>query len=330
MVAMMPLSQSLMGSLTSLLSSTFIGGSDDDYALAICLDQSGNAFIAGRTGSPDYPTTQGAYDTSYNGSYDAFVSKLNGSLGSLLSSTFIGGSNGDKAYGICLDQSGDVFVAGYTYSSNFPTTTNAYDTSHNGSCDAFVSKLDNSLTSLLSSTFIGGSSWDYANAICLDQSGNLFIAGYTDSSNYPTTIGAYDTSYNGGYYDVFVSKLDNSLTSLLSSTFIGGSDYDDALAISLGTSGDLFVAGYTSSPDYPTTIGAYDTSYSDNGDVFVSKLDNSLSGTPGISLTKSGPSEAQTHSTITYTLSYKNTGTTELTDLLLQDLLPNGSMATWT
>ena len=266
----------LSSDLSSLLASTFIGGSSNEYAHAITIDPSGNPCVAGRTYSSDYPTTEGAYDSSHNGDYDVFVSKLSSDLGSLLASTFIGGSNRDHARAITIDSSGNLYVTGYTSSSNYPTTTGAYDSSHNGD-DVFVSKLSSDLGSLLASTFIGGSSSDIAYAITIDSSGNPYVAGYTSSSDYPTTEGAYDSSHNGDY-DVFVSKLSSDLGSLLASTFIGGSNRDHARAITIDSSGNLYVTGYTSSPHYPTTTGAYDSSF--NGgvrDVFVSKLSSDLS-----------------------------------------------------
>ncbi len=265
----------LDSNLSSLLSSTFIGGSSVDHARALAIDLSGDVFVAGLTGSSDYPTTVGAYDTTLNGNDDVFVSKLDSSLSSLVSSTLIGGSGVDDAYALAIDSSGDVFVAGLTGSSDYPTTVGAFDTVYN-SDDVFVSKLDSSLSSLVSSTLIGGSGVDDAYALAIDSSGDVFVAGRTLSSDYPTTVGAYDTTFNGNW-DVFVSKLDSSLSSLLASTFIGGSSYDYVYALAIGSSGDLFAAGVTNSSDYPTTVGAYDTTLNGNGDVFVSKLDSSLS-----------------------------------------------------
>ncbi len=263
--------------LTDLLASTFIGGSFDDYAYALAIDSSGNVFITGAAYSSDYPTTSGAYDTSYNGgSRDIFISRLDNDLTDLLASTFIGGNDYDYAYALAIDSSGNVFITGYTYSSDYPTTPEAYDTTPNGSYDVFVSKLNAGLTNLLASTFIGGSYSDYGYALAIDSSGNVFIAGYTYSSDYPTTSEAYDTSFNGGSRDVFVSRLYNNLTGLIASTFIGGNDYDYAYALAIDSSGNVFITGYTHSSDYPTTSGAYDTSFDGSYGVFVSKLDPNL------------------------------------------------------
>ncbi len=262
--------------LSTLLSSTFIGGSDDDYAHDLAIDSSGNIFITGKTYSSDYPVTEGAYDTTYNGLRDVFVSRLDNNLSSLLSSTFIGGSDNEYAHVLAIDSSGNVFITGRTESSDYPVTEGAYDTSYNGLRDVFISRFDNNLSNLLSSTFIGGSDNEYLDAIGIDSSGNVFVAGGTLSDNYPTTPGAYDTTYNG-IKDVFVSRLDNNLSSLLSSTYIGGSGYEDACTLTIDSSGNVFVAGGVKSNSYPTTPGAYDTSYNGDTDFFISKLNGNLS-----------------------------------------------------
>ena len=151
--------------------------------------------------------------------------------------------------------------------------------------------LNTALTSLSSSTLVGGSNTDQINSITLDGSGNVFVAGSTNSTNYPVTAGAYQTS-NGGEFDAFVSKLNTGLTSLTSSTFIGGSDDDGANAIILDGSGNVVVTGTAESPDYPVTPGAYQTSNKGGDDAFVSKLTNDLikMNPTSISTTLSGSS----------------------------------------
>jgi len=206
----------LDSSLSTLLASTSIGGGDDDYGYSIALDEDGdgNVYITGETCSSDYPTTSGAYDESFNYGRDVFVSKFNSSLSNLLASTFIGGSNDEQGYSIALDGDGNVYITGYTDSSDYPTTPGAYDESFNVGDDVFVSKLDSSLSSLLASTFIGGSHGDGGRSIALDGDGNVYITGETWSSDYSTTPGAYDESYNGSN-DVFVSKLDSNLSAAI-------------------------------------------------------------------------------------------------------------------
>lgn len=267
-----------------ILASTFIGAGDSDFASigAIALDSFGDVFVAGGTRSINYPTTAGALDTSFNGNFDLFVSKLDSSLSFLLASTFIGGSSDEFVFAIALDSFGDVFVTGHTRSTNYPTTAGAFDTTHNGGIDGFVTKLKNDLSPpLLASTFIGGSGSDAATAIALDSFGDVLVSGSTESTNYPTTAGGLDTSLDG-IGDAFVSKFDSSLSSLLASTFIGGSDDafpigESATGIALDTFGDVFLSGITASTNYPTTGSAFDTSFNGLFDVFVSKLDSSLS-----------------------------------------------------
>jgi len=266
----------LDSSLSTLLASTFIGGSAWDRGYSIALDRDGNVYITGWA-SGDYPTTSGAYDESYNGGWDVFVSKLDSSLNTLLASTFIGGSTWDCGYSIAFDGNGDIYITGSTYSSNYPTTPGAYDESHNGYDDIFVSRLDSNLSNLLASTFIGGSESDRGLSIVLNRDENVYVTGWTESSDYPTTPGAYDESYNSGYEDVFVSKLDSSLGNLLASTFIGGSEDDRGNSIALDGDGNVYITGETWSFNYPTTSGAYDESYNGGWDVFVSKLDSNLS-----------------------------------------------------
>jgi hypothetical protein len=201
----------LDSNLSALSASTFIGGEFDDSGNSIALDASANVYVTGETASSDYPTAPcEGYDATHNGLYDVFVSKLNSGLGTLLASTFIGGSDADYGNSIVIAGTGEVYVTGRTGSSGFPATSGEYDVSHNGDYDVFVSKLNGALKYLLASTFIGGSEADQANSIAIDSGGNLYVTGETLSSDYPTTPGANDIVHNGNY-DVFVLRLDSMI-----------------------------------------------------------------------------------------------------------------------
>jgi len=260
--------------LTELIELTFLGGSNGESGNSIALDSSGNVYVAGATLSTDFPTTTGAYDTTFNFK-DVFVSKFNSDLTQLLASTYLGGSSSESATSIVIDSSGNVYVSGETLSTDFPTTTGAFGTSNKGSYDAFVSKFNKNLTTLLASTYLGGNNNDHAYSMALDADGNLCVTGWTLSSNFPTTTGAYDTSYNG-FYDVFVSKFNGNLKTLLASTYLGGSGNDNAYSIALDADGNLFITGSTFSIDFPVTPGSYDTSYNSSSDAFVSKFNKNL------------------------------------------------------
>ena len=258
-----------------LIYSTFIGGSESDAGYAIANDGSGNAIVAGTTSSVNYPATTGAYDISQNTNYDGFVTKLNSSGSSLIYSTFIGGNSEDRFNSMVVDGYGNTFMTGYTSSTNYPTSTGAFETSYNGGLDdAFVTSLNATGSDLLYSTFIGGDNSDEGNSIAIDANGNTFITGYTQSTNYPTTSGAYDVSHSKGM-DVFVTKLNSLGSSQIYSTFIGDSNDERGTSISIDSSGNAFITGYTGSKNYPTTPGAYDTIYKGKGDAFVTKLNYS-------------------------------------------------------
>ncbi|MCK5773158.1 MAG: SBBP repeat-containing protein, partial [Thermoplasmata archaeon] len=195
-----------------LIYSTFIGGNSGDYGYNIDVDSSGNAYVTGQTyvSTTDYPTTTGAYDKTFNGGSDVFVTKLNSAGSSLVYSTFLGGSKTDEGRSIAFDSSGNAYLTGFTSDSttDYPTTTGAYDRIHNGYTDVFVTKLNATGSSLIYSTFIGGSSSDSGYGIAIDSSGNAYVTGRTiDTDNdFPTTSGTYDSTFNGGY-DVFITKV---------------------------------------------------------------------------------------------------------------------------
>lgn len=256
------------GDGSSLVYVTYMGGTGNDLATGIAIDSSGNAYVTGYTQSSGWATA-GAYDTSFNGVYDAFVAKLNASGSSLTYATYLGGANADYGYGIAVDSTGNAYVAGYTASSGW-ATAGAYDTTFNGGeSDAFVAKLNSTGSTLTYATYLGGSNTDYANAIAIDNTGNAYVAGQTASAGW-ATVGAYDTSFNGGT-DAFVAKLTSSGAVLSYATYLGGSSDDSANGIAVDSSGNAYVTGATSSAGW-ATLAAYDTTQNGGSDAFAAKL----------------------------------------------------------
>ncbi len=256
-----------------LVYSTFVGTDSSDEGKAILVDNNGNAIVAGSTEDADFPTTSGAYDQTHNGDDDVFVLKLNANGSSLIFATFIGGSEGDEPGAMTQDNSGNLYLVGSTESSDFPTTSGAYDQTHNGEEDAFVVKLNSSGSALLYATYVGGSENDYGTGVAVDNNGRAVACGYTESSNFPTTNGAYDTDHNGEE-DAFVLRLNPAGSNLVYSTFLGGDDDDEAHDVMLRGNGMAIVCGYTKSTDFPTTNGAYDQSHNGSKDWFVTALNS--------------------------------------------------------
>lgn len=244
----------------TLIYSSVIGGgmSHEDRAQAIDVDGSGRAVVAGHTPSEDFPTTPGAWDTTFSSNaVTAFVFRLSPNGDDLEFSTFLeGNSNGGEAYAVAALDSGSTLVAGRTTSPSFPTTPGAFDTTHNGFDDAFITQFDPTGSSLEWSTFLGGFSLDRAQALELEPQGTVLVTGLTGSSDFPITSGAFDTTL-APFGDVFVTRLDPSGSQVLLSTFLGGSMQDMARAIAVDRNGSVYVAGDTTSTDFPTTPGSF-------------------------------------------------------------------------
>ncbi|MEW5986533.1 MAG: SBBP repeat-containing protein, partial [Chloroflexota bacterium] len=256
---------------TQLTYSTFLGGSAQEEAQALALDGSGNAYLTGWTSSTDLPTTPGAFDSTFGGLFDGFVTQFNSDGSDLTYSTYLGGSNEDRGAGIAVTGSGLALVTGHTLSSGFPTTAGAYDTTYNGSYDAFVSRLNAAGSSLGFSTFLGGSGEDRGYALAIDAAGNSYLTGVTYSANFPVSADAFDNAL-GGDRDAFVSRVSSTGAALVYSTYLGGSNWEDGYGIGVSVTGNALVTGRTDSADFPTTLGAYDTSANGDYDVFVSKF----------------------------------------------------------
>jgi hypothetical protein len=270
---------------STLIYSTFIGGSRIESGNSIAVDADRNAYISGNTFSSDYPTTPGAYQTVWSGhgdgrhhfdAGDAFVTKLNPTGTGLVYSTFIGVSSNDQGSLLAIDADQNAYITGKTYSSDYPTTPGAYQTVYGGGDinnligDAFVTKLNADGNNLVYSTFIGGSNNDQSSSIAIDPDGNAYISGQTNSINYPTTPEAYQTTPGCG---IFVTKLNPTGNTLVYSTFVGDiSGSAESYAIAIDASGNGYITGVTYTSNYPTTPGAYHTTFGGIQDVFVTKL----------------------------------------------------------
>jgi hypothetical protein len=266
---------------TSLIYSTYIGGSNNDAGMSIAIDGTGNAYITGRTKSTDYDTTAGAFQTTYGGGMqegDVFITKLNSSGTNLIYSTYIGGNNDESAFSIAIDDAGNAYITGSTWSNDYDITSGAFKTLYEGAKDVFVSKLDSTGNELIYSTYIGGFDFDYGVDIAIDGFGNAYITGGTVSTNYDITPGAFQTFHGGGYYDVFVTKLNSTGTGLIYSTYIGGNHNDFGYAISIDISGNAYITGYTNSFNYDITPGTIQSNNEGGTDIFVSKLNNTGNG----------------------------------------------------
>jgi hypothetical protein len=260
----------LNASGSGLVYSTFLGGFDLDDGLGIAVDAAGNAYVTGETGSLNFPTTPGAFDTTRNGEFDAFVTKLNANGSALVYSTYLGGTFVDYASRVAVDAGGRAFVMGSTRSADFPTTPGAFDTTANGEFDVFVTKLNSTGSALIYSTYLGGTGFDSGGGLAIDAAGNAYVAGGTGSFDFPTTPGVFDTLSDGS--EAFVTKLNPTGSALVYSTVLGGTGSEGASAVVLDPAGDAWVTGGTGSVDFPVTVGAFDRTFNGMSDAFLSEL----------------------------------------------------------
>ncbi|MBL7152506.1 MAG: hypothetical protein ISS79_02225 [Phycisphaerae bacterium] len=262
---------------------SFLGGSKWERIQSVFADADGYVYVAGSTKSADFPTTPGAYDTtgSGNNSNDGFVAKIAPDGTSKIWSTYLHGTDRDDVYGVYADADGFVYAVGWTRSSSFPTTPGAYDTTHNGDMDVFVAKFEPDGTDLVYATFLGGSGTDQCRGgMDFDEEGAVYLSGYTDSTDFPTTSGAIQSSFRGGYGDAFVAKLSADGSELLFSTYLGSTGPDHAFpGLRLHTDHSIVVTGVAGAADFPTTPGAYQTTFAGTeisgvwyGDAFVARF----------------------------------------------------------
>ncbi len=276
----------------SVTASTFMGGAAYERAQGCAVDGKGFIYIVGNTDSSDLPTTPGAFQRTYAGDDpstaasggDGYVAKFTPEGSALVWCTYLGGKDADRTYGVQVDEKGYVYVTTWTASSDFPITQGAYDTTFNGNMDVAYTKLRPDGSGLVWSTFVGGSGMEQARgSIFVDAQGNVFSSGWTDSPDFPTTPGAFQRTLRGKG-DAFLFEISADGSRLLFSTLFGGSHVsfkDTAYTrVTVHTDGTIYISGTTRSTDLPVTPGAFQTKYGGetsalgwHGDAFVARFD---------------------------------------------------------
>ena len=262
---------------------TYYGGNNGEIGYGICADNSGNIYVTGYTSSTNFPIVffSGAFYQIYTGgSYDAFLVKFNSS-GASIWSTYYGGNNGDVGRSICTDNSGNIYVTGHTLSTNFPTKTltGAYNqATSGGSSDVFILKFSSSCARLWA-TYYGGSGIDDGMSICADNSSNIYVTGWTKSTNFPyqRLIGAYYQPHPAGNADGFILKFSSSCARLWA-TYYAGSGADYSNDICTDSFGNFYITGLTRSTDFPKQLlsGAFNqASFGGVEDAFILKFNSS-------------------------------------------------------
>lgn len=254
------------------------------------IDDEDNVYVAGIT-TDRFPGMDSAYDSTFNGGYDAYVCKMSAAGDSILWFTYIGGDSWEYYCKIAVNDDHEPVITGFTNSSNFPTTAGVFDNSYNGggswgNFTGFVSKFSAKGDSLIFSGFLGGSNGqDLTQSIVIDESGYIYLAGQTSSSDFPVTSGCYQSTYGGGtalggYWnkgDAFLTKMEPDGSDLVFSTFFGGINDDVAYQVAISPNKDIYIVGKTNSTNFPTTPGSTIFNYNVSGvsDGFIAKFDPS-------------------------------------------------------
>jgi len=261
--------------------STYLGTDAEDSLYAIAVDANGRAYVTGYTDSFNMTCSAGAYQSTKMGGdwyWDAIVRVLDATASNQVYATYLGGDDDDEGWDIALTDAGVVYITGYTYSWDFPVTQGAYQTDSNWAwTTGFVTKFKSDLTGLHYSTYLGGSDDQELYALDLNADGNATVTGYTYSSDYPVTAGAYDTSIGMDDVDVVVSQLSADGSKLVYSTFLGGGSEEYGYDVRIDSSGKAHVCGYTYSNDFPTTAGAISGRLKGDMDGFYAVLTRDLS-----------------------------------------------------
>ncbi len=271
-----------------LLASTFLGGNSDEinFGPFITCDDEGDIYLSGFTSSADFPLSADAFQPAYGGgSLDFFIARFSNDLSILKAATFLGGSGFETECTIALGPDNTIYAGGYTNSTDFPTTTGAFDETANGAHEMVIVKLDRELTTLISATYLGGSGnegwFNNRMNLIVEPGGDLLLVGHSASTDFPVTPGAYDETFNGsgpiGSGDFVVVRLDGDLSTVKAATYYGGASDEYASSLCLDNTGRIYVNGATISGNLPTTSGSYDQFANGGGDAFIARFSNDLS-----------------------------------------------------
>ena len=257
-----------------LIYSTYLSGTNGrGYGKAITVDSAGFAYITGTTDATDFPVTPGAFQQVGGGLNDVFVTKLSQDGSSLVYSTYLSGTAGDHGSAIAVDEGGFAYVGGETISSDFPITPGAFQQTKNANIVGFITKLFPDGSALVYSTYLSGNSTTSVESLTIDTQGCVYATGQTQSTDFPVTSGAFQTTNQGGN-DIFVTKFSENGSSLVYSTLVGGDGNDKGESICIDDERNAYVTGYTSSSHFPVTSGAAQTVRLGNYDSYVFKLNS--------------------------------------------------------
>jgi hypothetical protein len=256
---------------SSFFYSTYLGGSGVDSGAAIAIDSGGKAYVTGSTTSTNFPV-KNAFQPTFGGNQDAFVSVIGTLDGTLVYSTYLGGLDFEEGTGIALDAAGDAYVTGGTSSANFPTV-NAVQPNFGGGEDAYVAELDKFGSAMVFSTYLGGSSTDVAYGIALDILDNVFVVGTTLSTDFPI-LNPIKTKKSKGY-DIFASQLSPGGLALVYSTYMGAAGDDIARGVAADSVGNAYLTGYTNSTNFSLVNPIQATYGGGTNDAFVSEIRSS-------------------------------------------------------
>lgn len=252
---------------TAVVYSTYLGGSNSDQPFGIAVDAAGNAYLGGATFSPDFPTVNPIQST-LKGASDAFLTKLDPTGSRLVYSTFLGGSLSEYGLAIAIDQAGGAYIVGQTTSNDYPTLNPIQPSPETYNWHGFVTKVNVAGSALVYSTYLGGNAIDTAQCVVVDSSMNAYVTGFTESTDFPVVNPIQPTNHGG--YDAFLTKINPQGSAFVYSTYLGGGGSEAGTGLAVDSSGNIYLAGNTTSADFPTQNPIQASA--GNGDAFVTKI----------------------------------------------------------